>query len=131
MIKYFKELENQNDNYINLIEWDHTPNDYPINKEISPAYWRKISFLMNRIKEYDLLYDNNSKTVYYSLDEQDEDTQISLEFEYSLYMNYYFNFHPNGKMMYGITHAGINKIDELKNRFKSNYKGNSFKDDFF
>ena len=63
MIKYFKELENRNGQYLDLIDTsryfyhDITPNYIPLD------YFLKHKILFDRIKEYDLLNEKNNKQI--------------------------------------------------------------------
>ena len=80
MVNYFKELDNPNDNYLDLV-WTYsdynsyeTKNRMPkrIDIPISGEYLDKIIVLINKIKSYDLLNDNHLEVKPIYLDDSRE-----------------------------------------------------------
>ena len=124
MVKYFKELENPDGYYLDLINtrlYDKTDIDL---KMLPLEFFEKYSKLFYKIKELDLLFDCNglSKKLYLNSDVNCSD--VPLEWLYSSFINGYgldnFNFSKNG----------IEKLNYLKKQFEDKYTGNNFIDDF-
>ena len=124
MIKYFSELETPNQYYLDLVEYgNHKYNSNVQNIPISAEYSEKISKLIKKINEYDLLYDNylKIKPMYLNISECD--------YDYPMAYNWYMQ--NNDTYLSGLTESGANLVDLLKQKYQQAYNGTDFFHDFF
>ena len=130
MVSYFKELENPNDNYLDLV-WTYSDyNSYEakhriprrIDVPISHEYLEKIIVLINKIKEYDLLDDNHMQVKPIYLD----DTRPTWDYDMLYYM--YINYHDTRDS--NLTEYGVNLLNKIKDNYEKTYKGLDFVHDF-
>ena len=128
MVNYFKELENPNDNYLDLV-WTYSDyNSYKakhripkiIDIPISGEYLDKIIVLINKIKSYDLLNDNHLEVKPIYLDDSRE------TWDYSMLYYAYINYHDTKNL----TEYGVDLLNRIKYCYKKNYKGLDFIHDF-
>ena len=130
MISYFKELDNPNDNYLDLVWTRHDYNSYKakrriprrIDVPISEEYLDKIIVLINKIKAYDLLGDNHLEVKPIYLDDSME------TWDYNMLYYLYINFHDTSCT--NLTEYGINLLNRIKDNYKKTYKGLDFVHDF-
>lgn len=111
MIKYFKELENSNKQYLNLIDTrilykkDIKLNFLPLD------FFIKHKFLFNRIKEYDLLYENNDQLKLYT---NPENIEKDFDFDFDWMYRHYEYSGILEIQESGLSKHGIEKIYELE-----------------
>ena len=122
MIKYFKELEQPNNQYLDLI------NTRIYNKKIEldnlpSSFFIQFQELFNIINNYDLLYtfNNPQKRIYLVPNEEEE----SLEWIFS----HYINGSQFAKKHF--SEYGIEKLNFLRNELKKNYHGKDFEEEFY
>lgn len=122
MIKYFKELEQPNNQYLDLI------NTRIYNKKIEldnlpSSFFIQFQEWFNIINNYDLLYtfNNPQKRIYLVPNEEEE----SLEWIFS----HYINGSQFAKKHF--SEYGIEKLNFLRNELKRNYHGKDFEEDFY
>lgn len=116
MISYFKELENPIGYCLDLI--DNRGYDIKqFNIEKLPIdFFEKYADLFTKIKNYDLLDDNNEKNKKIYLDFSKDCNDISIEYTFNLYINGY------GLEESCLSNNGILKIEYLMNNFKKIFK---------
>lgn len=124
MIRYFKELENPNGYYLDLINtglYGKTNIDL---KVLPLEFFEKYSQLFLKIENFDLLFDSNGLDKKLYLNSDIDCSDISIEWAYSHFINGYnlsdFNYSKNG----------IDKLNYLKKQFENKCRGNNFIDDF-
>lgn len=124
MVRYFKELENPNNYYLDLID-TNIHNQDSIDLKILPLeFFEKYSSLFYKIRELDLLFDSNGLDKKLYLDLDDDYYDIPLEDIYSSFING-FNLESCC-----FSKNGIDKLNYLKKQFENKYIGNDFIDDF-
>ena len=130
MVNYFKELENPNDNYLDLV-WTYSDyNSYKakhriperIDVPISDEYLDKIIVLINKIKSYDLLNDNHMQVKPIYLDDSRE------TWDYNMLYYAYINYHDTSDS--NLTEYGVNLLNKIKDNYEKSYKGLDFVHDF-
>lgn len=124
MVRYFKELEEPNDQYLDLI-YHNMFLKKTINIETLPLdFFLKYKKLFDKIKSIDLLFENNSqvKKLYLNPDERDED--IYFDWICFCFLN---DLELTGT---GLSKNGIDKIYYLKNEYSNRYEGSNFNEDF-
>lgn len=127
MVSYFKELENPNDYYLDLMNTRLCCGSGIDLKELNLSFFEKYARLFILIKNLDLLFENSSKEkkLYLNPDMDDSDI-MPLEWVYSSFINDDFeldctNFSKNG----------IEKMKELKKEYSNRYSKNDFTTDFY
>ena len=130
MVNYFKELENPNDNYLDLV-WTYSDyNSYEakhriperIDLPILDEYLDKIIVLINKIKSYDLLNDNHLEVKPIYLDDSRE------TWDYNMLYYAYINYHDTS--VSNLTEYGVDLLNCIKYSYEKNYKGLDFVHDF-
>lgn len=119
MVKYFEELESPNSHFITLTT-RRNKKIRIVNEQIPQECLDEISKLYKKIDEYDLFCDKGlPKKPYF--------TEGNYDFSecYSCYANY----HNAGQS--GLTTYGVAMIDRLKEKFKKNYNGEHFDEEFY
>ena len=124
MVSYFKELEDPNDYYLNLINTrSYCRNDVDL-KVLPLEFFEKYSYLFSKIKNLDLLFEINDTVKKLYMNSDVDCLDIPLEWEYSFYINGYGLDETN------LSKNGIDKINYLKEEYSSRYKNDNFIDDF-
>lgn len=124
MVSYFKELENLDNYYLDLI---NTRSYYKsdIDLKILPLdFFEKYRQLFLKIKMFDLLFENNNKEKKLYLNSEIDCSDIPFEWIYSSFIN------GHELDNYNLSKNGINKINYLKDEYSKRYKGNDFIADF-
>lgn len=121
MVKYFKELENPNSYYLDLIN-TRLYNKTDIDLRTLPLeFFEKYNQLFLKIEKYDLLYEINKKEKKLYLDDC---LDIDLEWAYSSFVN------GHGLEDTHLSKNGIDKINSLKREYSKRYTGIDFIEDF-
>lgn len=124
MFSYFKELENPNEYYLDLIN-TRLYSKTDIDLKILPLeFFGKYELLFLKIKNFDLLFDNNNKEKKLYLNSDDDSEDVSLEWQYIIYMD------SNGLKCDSLSANGLVKMNQLKKEYQKNYKGDDFYKDF-
>lgn len=124
MVNYFKELENPNDYYLDLVN-NRLYNQQDIYLKTLPLeFYKKYGRIFFLIKKYDLLHEKGSKERKMYLNPKDDITEIPLECVYSSYIRGY------GLEDTEFSKNGSDKMDDLKNEYSERYKGDNFCKDF-
>ena len=106
MIKYFKELENPNGQYLDLIEKYNSLNYHDIKPNYIPLdYFFKHKDLFDIIKEYDLLYEKNNKQKKLYTDSENEIKNEDRYFDF----NWMFNYDYTCSLLADIEGSGLSK----------------------
>lgn len=124
MVRYFKELENPNGYYLDLINTKlYGKNDIDL-KVLPLDFFERYKQLFLKIKKFDLLFEINDKEKKLYINSDVDCSDIPIEWQYSNYINGYdldnCVFSKNG----------IDKLNYLKKQFENKYRGNNFIDDF-
>lgn len=124
MVSYFKELENPKDYYLDLINTRlYSQQDIDL-KTLPLEFFEKYSLLFFKIKNFDLLFEKNSKEKKLYLNSEIDWPDIPLEWAFSDFIN------GHGLDDYNFSENGIEKLNYLKKQFESAYKADDFIEDF-
>ncbi len=125
MLKYFKELENKENQYLELIEWN-TKRYYVISENNLPfSFYQKYASMFEQIRNLDLLcqksIDSDKKVLFWD-NEMDNRQEIFLSDLIAKFLN---GFDTSG---YNLTEAGKERLDILVSLFKKEYPTYDFDD---
>lgn len=124
MVRYFKELENPNDYYLDLIN-TRLYRKTDIDLEVLPLeFFEKYNHLFLKIENFDLLFEINHKRKKLYLNSDIDCSDIPLEWAYSSFIN------GHGLEDTNLSKNGIDKMNYLKREYSKKYKGKNFGDDF-
>ena len=124
MVRYFKEIENPNDYYLDLINTRlYCKTDIDL-KALPLDFFEKYSQLFLKIENFDLLFEINHKEKKLYLNSDIDCSDIPLEWAYSSFINGY------GLEDTNLSKNGIDKMNYLKREYSKKYKGKNFVDDF-
>lgn len=125
MLKYFKELENKANQYLELIEWN-TKRYYVIGENNLPvSFYQKYALMFEQIKNLDLLCKKNidsGKKVLFWDNEMDNRQEIFLSELIAKFIN------GQDTSGYNLTEAGRERLDILMFLFKKEYPTYDFED---
>lgn len=124
MISYFKELENPNSYYLDLISTRlYSKNDIDL-KVLPLNFFEKYKQLFYKIKNFDLLFEINNKEKKLYLNSDIDCSDIPLDWIYSLFIN------GHGLDDTSFSKNGIDKINYLKKEYSSRCKNEDFMEKF-
>lgn len=124
MVRYFKEIENPNDYYLDLIDtrlYGKTDIDL---KVLPLEFFKKYDHLFFKIENFDLLFEINHKRKKLYLNSDIDCSDVPLNWIYISFIN--------GMELdnFNLSKNGIDKMNYFKREYSKKYKGQNFANDF-
>lgn len=124
MVRYFEELENPDNYYLDLIN-TRLYYEKDIDLEVLPlSFFEKYSQLFLKIKKYDLLFENNNKERKLYINSDIDCSDIDFGWIYCSFANGFGLDDAN------LSKNGVEKMNDLKTEYSNRYIGDNFWDDF-